>query len=43
METSGNEMAYAIITISVVVFIASFFIDKIDFKKNNKKHKHSHE
>lgn len=40
METSGNEMAYAIIIISLVVFIGSFFIDKIDFKKQNKKNHH---
>ena len=40
MENSGNEMAYFIIGISLVVFIAGFFIDKIDFEKPNKKNEH---
>ena len=40
MENNGNEMAYAIIVISVVVFVASFFIDRIDFKIPNKKGHH---
>ena len=39
MET-GNEMAYAILAISFVALIASFFIDKIDVKNNNKKSHH---
>ena len=44
MESSGNEMAYFIIGLSIVVFIGSFFIDKIDFKNpKDKKHKHSHD
>ena len=38
MESSGNEMAYFIIGLSIAVFIGSFFIDKIDFKKSNTKH-----
>jgi len=37
MQSSGNEMAYFIIVLSVIVFIGSFFIDKIDFQKSNKK------
>lgn len=40
MENSGNEMAYFIIGLSVAVFIGSFFINKIDFKKSNRKHHH---
>jgi hypothetical protein len=40
MENSGNEMAYVIIIISVIVFIASFYVDKIDFKKYNHKSHH---
>lgn len=40
---SGHEMAYAILVISFTVLIASFFIDKIDFKKDKKKNKHSHD
>ena len=40
MESNGNEMAYFIIGLSIVVFIGSFFIDKIDFKKSNKKRHH---
>jgi len=38
MENSGNEMAYVIIVISIVVLIASFYIDKIDFKKHKSHH-----
>jgi len=37
---SGHEMAYAILAISFAALIASFFIDKIDFKKHDKKHNH---
>ena len=37
---SGHEVAYAILGISFVALIASFFIDKIDFKKSNTKHQH---
>ena len=39
METSGNEMAYFIIGLSIVVFIAGFFVDKMDFENPKKKHK----
>ena len=39
MET-GNEMAYAILAISFLALMASFFIDKIDVKKSNKKSHH---
>ena len=39
MLNDENTMAYVIITISIVVFIASFYIDKINFEKpNSKKH-----
>ena len=38
MENSGNEMAYTIIIISIIVFISSFYIDKIDFSSNKKEH-----
>ena len=40
MENNGNEMAYFIIGLSIIVFTASFFIDKIDVKNNNKKSHH---
>ena len=40
MENNGNEMAYFIIGLSIIVFAASFFIDKIDVKNNNKKSYH---
>jgi len=40
MQSDGNEMAYFIIGLSLVVFIGSFFIDKIDFQKSNKKSHH---
>ena len=42
MESSGNEMAYFIIVLSIVVFIGSFFVDKIDFKKPRKNDKVQH-
>ncbi|MDQ7060740.1 MAG: hypothetical protein Q9M43_06240 [Sulfurimonas sp.] len=40
MENSGNEMAYFIIGLTLIVFIAGFYVDKIDFKKTNKKNHH---
>jgi len=44
MESSENEMAYFIIGLSIIVFIAGFYIDKINFANpKDKKHKHSHE
>jgi len=44
MESSGNEMAYFIIGLSICVLIASFFVNKIDFENpKDKKKKHSHD
>ena len=37
---SSEKFAYFIMGLSIVVFIGSFFIDKIDFKKPNKKSHH---
>jgi len=40
MIEQGHEMAYAILAITFTALIASFFIDKIDFKKPKKKSHH---
>ena len=40
MIEPGHEMAYAILGISFVALLASFFIDKIDFENPNKKSHH---
>jgi len=38
MQSSGNEMAYFMAILGIVAFVASFFIDKIDFKNQKKSH-----
>lgn len=40
MQNSGNEMAYFMAMLGIVAFVASFFIDKIDFKNQQKKSHH---
>jgi len=37
---NGYEMAYVIFTISIVALVASYFVNKMDFKKHNKKSHH---
>ena len=37
---SGYEMAYVIFAMSIFALVASYFVNKIDFKKHNKKGHH---
>jgi len=39
MQSSGNEMVYFMLMFGIVAFVASFFIDKIDFKNLEKRHR----
>ena len=41
--TTDDKMVIFILSLSVIALVASFFVNKMDFHKHNKKNKHSHE